>query len=558
MGSENGLDSIYNREAIHHISKKKADQKIELYLDLLNKSIEDKNTVHSTTFDQKATIYRLVPEIVSRLCSKCSYKSKQSIIELLIKAYSSENIQKFTKTQEITRRLIESLSNSEQYNMLSELLKIPCPKNSSALVKLSLHSPFEYITINNKTVRKSVEIHTDSVTKLLDNSKSKDAFQRKWAVTSLITLYNLSLLNEFQTNEMIKSLWSLTNNHKLPSETNYYEFAFLKFPSPVNENPIELFKKYITNTKFPIHNGSNNKGLKLTHGDIPVVHNIIGSLNMNENIWNEDEVIHILNNSIQWWDSDKNMLDIIENGSGPFPSTAQEFRSRFYRVIGLLAEFIGPQLPYELDVKIKSEISRLLEEMNNNGLSTMEAEVRLIHLFPDQNDRLIESIKLSLTSDKHETVVRGLRAISNIIFNTPHSIYTENPLKPQALRLLSQFIMWTSNKPVISALNIITRILRNKPDIFESELRCAAVNRLDKLFIQTDLNLEESDLIFDDRLEMRAKGSMTAAELYKYYKSQHSEIPNIITKWKENCSSPDEFSELRNPWMNIQFCNESS
>jgi hypothetical protein len=68
------------------------------------------------------------------------------------------------------------------------------------------------------------------------------------------------------------------------------------------------------------------------------------------------------------------------------------------------------------------------------------------------------------------------------------------------------------------------------------------------LFFETAYDSDNPSLDFDEKLEVRRFSSILAATLWIYYRSRNLPVPEIVEKWREACLSPDEFSEIRNPW----------
>jgi len=118
----------------------------------------------------------------------------------------------------------------------------------------------------------------------------------------------------------------------------------------------------------------------------------------------------------------------------------------------------------------------------------------------------------------------------------------------EPVSMLSQYLTWNPIDSISSALLIIYRILQNVPASFSRSLEVATQRRLDRLLTDTEYVNDNTGLTFDEKLEVRRFSSILAAALWKYYNLQGSSIPEVIEKWRETCLSPDEFSEIRNPW----------
>jgi hypothetical protein len=72
--------------------------------------------------------------------------------------------------------------------------------------------------------------------------------------------------------------------------------------------------------------------------------------------------------------------------------------------------------------------------------------------------------------------------------------------------------------------------------------------RLDRLLSETAYDKDNPAMNFDEKVEVRRSSSILAATLWAHYKSRKAFVPDAVKKWREACLSPDEFSEIRNPW----------
>ncbi len=104
---------------------------------------------------------------------------------------------------------------------------------------------------------------------------------------------------------------------------------------------------------------------------------------------------------------------------------------------------------------------------------------------------------------------------------------------------------------ISSALWIIVRILKNSPASYSRGLEVATQWRLDRLLADTAYDNDNSDLKFDEKLEVRRVSSILAAALLAHYSSRSLPVPEVVKKWREACLSPNEFPEIRHPWKTI-------
>lgn len=552
LGDAKAVDSLFSRESVYRFTANEADQLIESYLDALNKcrvDIRSGDAFHNNSYGFR--LAQLLPEVISRLCCKCSSKTKQCVLEFVADIYSSPDKAKYRNVKNLTRRLIGSMSEVEQYMLAPDLLKIPFPENLNILVKDEFLNPFLLIEINHKPeCVPALEIQPELIDHLFRQAALDNLDRRRWAITSLVKLHNLQLLDDSQSKNLADVIWRVTDQYGLPDGTDFYKFVFLELPHPEGVEPLKLFKNFVKSTPFPIQKNKQDEGVGITGGNIPIVHEIIGANSNDESIWSEEDAAEILKRLLDWWDADKNRLSENENVPKAFLSIREEFRERFYRMIKLLSEVVGPKLSADSPDEIKTSLGRLIKEAREYEVPVLEAEAACLHIYPNQKVGVYNRINEALISNQNSIQRDGLSAIAKIILdgNDSDASYTG----PDLDSMLSQFLTWCSTYSLIPAFLVIVRILKNSLANFSTCLEVATLRRLDRLLIDTAYDSDNPDLSFDEKLEVRRISSITAAALWKYYRSCSSAIPEIVEKWRETCFSLDEFSEIRNEWVDCE------
>lgn len=548
LGDAKAVDSLFSREAVYRFTAHEADQLIHGYLDALNKCRDDIHAGDAFRNDSYGVrLAQLLPEVMSRLCCKCSGETKRRVLEFVTGIYASPDKTNYRNVKNLTNRLISSMSEVEQYSLVPDLLKIPFPENLNLLVKDEFLNPFLLLELNQKPeCAPAVEIQPGLVDHLFRQAALDNSDRRRWAITSLVTLHKLQLLDDGQSKNLAGAIWRVTDQYGLPDGTDFYKFAFLGFPHPEEVDPTQLFKNYVMSTIFPIQKNKQDKGVGITGGNIPIVHEIIGANGNGGSIWTAEDATEILQRLLEWWDADKDRLSEKENVPEGFSSIPEEFRARFARMLELLAEVVGPKLSTDSPNEIKTPLSRLLKEVREYGLPGLAAEAACLHIYPDQKADVYNRINEALISNQDNIQRDGLRAISKIILDGNDA--AASSVEPDPASILSQYLTWCPTHSISSALWIIVRILKNSPTSFSHSLETAAQRRLDRLLADTAYDSDNPDLNFDEKLEVRRISSILAAALWSYYNSRSLPVPEVVEKWRVACLSPDEFSEIRNAW----------
>lgn len=548
LGDTKAVDSLFNRESVYRFTANEADQLIQSYLDALNKCRDDIHADDAFRNDNYGVrLAQLLPEIISRLCCKCSSETKHRIVEFITGLYASPDKTNYRNVRNLTKRLISSMTEVEQYSLVPDLLKIPFPENLNLIVKDKFLNPFLLLELNQKPeCAPDLEIQPGLVDHLWQHAALNNSDRRRWAITSLVTLHKLQLLDDDQSKKLAEAIWGVVDQHGLPDGTDFYKFAFLRLPHLEDVDPSQLFKNYVKATSFPIQKNKQDRGVGITGGNIPLVHEIIGANSNGGSIWTAEDAVEILQRLIEWWNADKDRLSEKESVPTGFSSIPDEFRSRFARMVELLAEVVGQKLSADSPDDIKTFLGRLLKEMREYELPVLEAEAACLHIYPEQKADVYNRINEALISNQDNIERDGLSAIAKIILG---GIDAEtSPLEPDPALMLSQYLTWGPTHFITPALWIVVRILKNIPTSFSTSLEVATQRRLDRLLTETAYDKDNPFLTFDEKLEVRRISTILAAALWTHYRSRSLSVPEVVEKWRETCLSLDEFSEIRNPW----------
>lgn len=536
LGDVKAVDNLFSRESVYRFTANEADQLIHGYLNALNECRDDIHAGDAFRNDSYGVrLAQLLPEIISRLCCKCSGEMKHRILEFITGIYASPNKTNYRNVKNLLNRLISSMSEVEQYSLVPDLLKIPFPKDLNLHVKDEYLNPFLMLELNQKPkCAPALEIQPGFVDNLLQQAKLGNADQRRWAITSLVTLHNLQILDDGQSKALAEAIWCRTDEYGLPDGTDFYKFAFLRFPHPEGFDSSQLLKKYIKKTFSRIK------------GDDSLMHEIFGANNYSENFWEREDAAELLCRLLEWWDADKGRLRDKEYTSPIFPSKQEDLRSNFSRIVRLSADIIAPKLSADSPNDIKTSLGRLLKEMREFELPVQEAEAACLHIYPDQKADVYNRINESLISNQDSIRSDGLRAIAKIILDGNGA--DASSLEPEPASMLSQYLTWCPSHSLSSALWILVRILKNSPTSYSHNLEVATQRRLDRLLTETSYENDNLDLNFDERLEVRRISSVLAAAFWTYYRSRNMTVPEVFEKWRDTCVSIDEFAEIRNAW----------
>ena len=542
IGDKKVVNHIFNRTSLSRMETASVDILVAQYLKSLEQNITDirsGNRFRNNSFG--IVLAEVVPEILSRLCCKCSFDAKGKLFNFLLEVYQLDHRSNYSGIQNLTKRLMESFSDNQRFVLIPRLLDFAVPENPDIIEEREFINPFQFLNIDEELSKKWDKsiIPAEKINILLEKASSNNANIRKWATLTLGELHNLALLSDKQSNEFAEALWGQLDEVGLPSNTNYFKFAYLVIPHPQNVEPTVLFKNYIKKEQFPIQAKNQETGFQITRGNLPLCKNIVDA---NKYIkWNDEDINFIFDRLVEWWDADKIHLTI-ESNSGVWGSISDEFKARFTNLVKVLMVVIVPNFNLTGGINKKEILRRLVDELRDYKLPVLSLECACLGIFPEWKEEVFERIKDEMVSSNHESVIDCLNAILVIVERTRDNI------DPSIiLDVLGQMVLWQKKTCLPSALKLITELVKKHSWTFSGELERAILTGLHTIARDTSMDVIDVDIF--ETLTVREAAASLAYALFEYYTKQGKPVPDVISEWGTICLSDYEFAEIRNQWI---------
>ena len=253
---------------------------------------------------------RVAPEILSRLCYKCSISVKHLIADYLHGAYKRATTTSFSNVDTLARRLLNSLSSQERMDIVPRLLGIPIPPHWTPGFHHLLGNPLTHLELDSHVLSKlnKPAIREGDIYSLIDDASttSTDA-SREWALQSLQVLHFLGLLDNRQSRRFSVVLWRHRDESSFPSQPEQPRYQFLELPHPAKLDVIALFKSYVKDSSFPVQGTKPGVTLHNTWR-IGLAGEIVGATGKVD--WTDEELVRILDGLFSWWHTDKERLRV--------------------------------------------------------------------------------------------------------------------------------------------------------------------------------------------------------------------------------------------------------
>lgn len=555
IGDQKDVDTVFNREFVYKMEISRIATLINGYLTAIENAMpEILITNHFTNDNFSIRLATVIPEVLSRLCVRCTDGVRLKLLNFLRKLYLSEQKHKFQGVNNLTKRLISSFSDRRQYELLPKLLEFPILSDLNTRDEMGFPDPFDFVTINNEFINDfdSVSINNELIEQLIQQVSSTSE-ERKIATLRLGKLYKLNLLNNEQIKDFSKVLWSKVDQDTgFPIDAGFYKFAFLDLPHPQNIEPSELFKKFILKQHIPIQSLQKDSSIPMTGGYIYICYEMINGTNNsfienNAADWSEEEALTIFKHLIEWWDADKHYLKQ-DDIPALFGSISDEFYARFRNLVDIVSIVIAPVLTINSIEEVKKSILRLLKEFNEFDIPSLRVEASLIQLLGENISNAYMDIEDSISSKNKSRVIDAIYAILELLDFSKRTDNFKNDMN-RFIDLICQQIKWRRKDSLVSSLNAMSSIIRGFSEYLDEKHLEDILLGLKYLINESSPEHEESSTDVSDRLLYRESASHLAFRLFLYYLEKKESIPQVILEWEKICLDENEFAEIRNQWI---------
>ena len=532
MGEQKAIDQIFNRESLAQLDVEAVDVLIDKYLNALESSSKEIQKGRNFLPDNFGKVLaKVLPEILSRLCCKCSLSSKHRLLLFLLEVYKSPYRENYDGNNKLMYRLLDSFTVRQRFDLIPKLLDFPFTES----YELHAPNPFDFLDLDEKLTEGWAKpaIPAERIGALLEQGLLPDKSARQWAIFTLGQLHFLDLLTQEQRKRFAAVLWAKLDDTGLPDQTYnrlyYYKFGFTDLPHPDEVSPLSLFRDYI-------------RGASLS--EEAVCRNLVMARGRIE--WSDEEIKSIFQKIVKCWGKEKSKLSMEDSMSARFGSFGLYTRSKFEALVEVLVFVVAPNFNLDSSNKDRGELLRLIGEFNDYGLPTIRLKTACLRIYPDSSDQILDTIENGLTSGDVKTVVDSLGAVLTIIADYFDDKRNSQAL-PHLIDLLGQMIFWRKKAILPSTVKTIKEIVYVRSSLisgrFEKSILMGLGNIADDIFLDT----KKRD--YSKMLNTRKRAACLAYRLFKFYTDQKKTVPDTIKKWQAVCRSDAEFAEIRNQWI---------
>lgn len=542
LGEAEATDGLFDREYLADLTHDEVDRLFETYLPAFERTISminDSDSLEAKTFKSLA---RILPEVFSRLCYKCSPEYQNKLVQLLVAIYglNPERRRMFTEqvSTEICRftyRLLNSMSFQDR-------LKMPLIIESPVLDNLRNIFVNPLIWINRTELPPGedldLEIQKIEVDKLLNELEFPELSEQKrdWTKTFLVWLYQWDKLNQQQSKRLGNVLWHDVESPNVPVVTGYYKFKCIQLPYPKDKDidPQQRAKEDLqARIQKQMADSRADRILKELYNSAELVS------------WSKTEALKFVQQFSQWWCQHKYLLSDCD--PGPFGSPAKNTKRTITNAVHALSEVFAhlPENPEE-DIE---PLRKFLANLAEHNIPTKVLDVAILSEVPQARQEVLEQVRKALLNNDRDVVVDALRAVLVLARNEEEAIDEFTPIAT----MLVQGVQWGHRPALADRLLVVTdlvkkrsRFLLPEESIKREEVLTSLCDGLEKIAEETSDGIRGNDE--DGVITVRANAATLAFALSKYCQEFGLDEPEAIQCWCDLCRGPKEFAEVRNSW----------
>ena len=554
IGDVQVVDEIFDRASLAKLDTAVVDELVERYLEALRLAAADIEKVQSRGDHNFGRLLAdVVPEILSRLCCKCSHAIRERLVDFLLGVYKSEHRWKFGGIRHLTGRLLGTISPSQRVALIPKLLEFPILTDLDPLTKQEFVNPFDFMELPRDLMVKGPEIAEEVLDLLFAKGASHVSSTRMWAVDTIGRLHDRGLLNDARSREFGEILWGRTSEDGMPADTNYYPHAFLEFPYPPRIDPVAAFMAYVRGAHFPAQESSRSTKVEIGGSQVALCHEIQASKRFP---WSADDVRGFMDRLVSWWDSDKGHLERVDV-PGLFSSIGDALRKRMSQLVETLAVMIERHFEFVESENLRDIMRRVVQELSEYSVPALRLQTACVRLFPEWREPVLQRVETEMASWDVEVAVDALLAM-DLVSQRP------NAAEADVVRLLrgaSQMISWRRETEAWAAtINIAGSVLKRHPGLLVGDVERWVLVGLERVEGQTVVSGKSSGKVDNDampaeradvmtKLFVRRAAARLAFRLFGHYRGLRESSPEAVKTWERICGSDEEFAEVRNQWV---------
>lgn len=515
FGDEGMVSYVFSRRRLNISHAEEVTSVFDKYLSLF-----ESLSISSSPQCWVQPMCTIIPEALSRLCTKASFQSRKKTLEIIGSIYDSGRANEFKNIEILVSRLMETFTITEKQRLMPFLITIPIRKDKSSFASKS--DPLRYVSdieniphkLNLSKIWKAIVLGIDST----------DSIREAYVFRAFV-LYNFHQLSHQQEEELSEILWKHTNKDGFPDNTFLYEFAFLNYPHPNNINPANLLHTYFSTHTIPYNKDPKSVAMQV---NIPIIGNLEGTCNKDIDFqWSTDELTKIIHDVNTAWSFDKKLLECNEKSFGL--SISAEYKSKYVRIVRALSKVIETNKELVSEESLTS-LKSFIDEIKNSGVPAFS----LTSLFPEWYDSQIQNKEFhqSLSSNNVDYIVDCLNYVIREI-NNGHDVNDK-------LVVVSENFRCNTEPARISIIRTISHYIDCRRNNIPANIQQNIELGLNNLFTYSTIEDTDSELIVNEKLDIRKEVAPIIGTLRNTMTNN-----DIVNQWVSYYEDNSTFLEIK-------------
>jgi hypothetical protein len=497
----------------------------------------------------------LIIELTSRLCFRLNDDQLKKLLNIATDLYKDikllERLNIASGVKNLFHGIFYTLSSNEIISILPDILSLPIggEKEFNIHYTDNIPEPFYHIEIpritkKNNELKNKISNQFQYLIRIIEESGLE---ARSRAILRVSKLFDAGYLNQSEKKIFAKALWSkLDSEYQFPENKCYHKYSFLLLPEP----KLGIAKQKIV-TFLCLNRDTDSIN------NINYLQEWIGSTNQpwtsNDTriSWPTEDINHLLNNVMNWWEQHKEQA--IKKTTYLYYKPENSIESVVSKLIEVISYVILPYIG-TIEQQVKDKIMNLLKILGENDFPVITALPMTLFIAPENLNDISIAMKETLNS-KNDNEIQ--KADSSLFRWLAYSRVNQIPKPPSDLLDILINRVVTRHQPGLDdSLNWLSTILKEMPEQLNNEQidsLCLALKYLiNDVELPTlwefEMELSNKSLIMiDDRPEYQKLCSQMTYHLYARFTKEQKEIPDIVKTWKFS-SEQSALPEVRKIW----------
>lgn len=530
------VDFVFNRPALSQVTAIEADALCWTYIKAL-RSMQNEllpgdwfSPRHLAGF--AASVF---PEILSRLCCKCSITVLDELLDLLLDIYNSKSRENYKNIANLTYRLMEAFTATQKHERIKKFLKFKLIQDKLYFAR-EFPDPFCFFSDSDIKNSTSTEELSD-ITDLLKLAMQKEL--RIPALERLIILYVNGILTEKQAGWFSSLLWDdVGSQNIIPKLNNFHRSVYLALPHPPEIDPATLLKATLQ-SELQLLISQQGFGSSRTSQILSEFFSISC-----KGLFDAKDLEILLPICISLWNKYQSYFCRIKQRMNDDMSLL--VRKESFLLVKIMYTLLLHAADWQPSKEVSEQISAMCTELSKEKL--LHPALKL--LWAIKYEELIDARKLIteylLPNNDYDRVSAFETLMLGIEY--PQIMKIEPACLHSILELVVQEIFWRQNEHLSSAINFINELITKNTIYLTNSLFEKLLYGLQYLLTETYIEQDDSIDEASKKGRIRKAAARLAFCIYTYYRNQGIDLPETILKWQKICTDPDEFVEIRLQW----------